>query len=513
MIWLRALLVSSGMGGQPVFIRTRRGSDTVVAVTGETQSWPSGVAAGRGKRPFAVRIRRHRSIGILLLAGLLVAACSSSGSSSPGSSSPGPSSSGGSAAAPLGPKAPGSDVGITSTQIRVAMIADVNTPVAPGLFQKSVNAVKAWATIVNQHGGLAGRQVVVDFCDGKLDPNATTNCVIQACAKDFAMVGTAANALTDLSDIDGCKNAAGQAVGIPNLAAFAFPPLQCDPDTFAIGAGDATYCATQKHHPQTYTVNVGDFRHYTSLQKDLHGIWVYDGDVPAVRITSLPAFQAGSNLGIKKDGQGFYTSSGQAPQSALTPMVVAMKQAGSTFGYGGATPANTVLLRREAQLQGLSTVKIWGCNQGCYDASFLQQGGSAVEGTYALLFNLPFYTEYQSNPALSALVKRLGGISNLNNNALSSYTEALLFQDAVQKAVANGGTLNRQTLMRALKDQHSFNAQGIIGPTDVASHMPSPCIVMAQVKNGTWQRAYPAKPGTFDCNSNNVVQIKMDLLK
>ena len=104
---------------------------------------------------------------------------------------------------------------------------------------------------VNASGGLAGRKVLVDFCDSKLDPNATTNCVINACQNDFALVGTSANALEDLSDIDGCKNAAGKAVGLPDLAAFAFLPLACDPDTYVIG-GYGPYCATAKENPQTY---------------------------------------------------------------------------------------------------------------------------------------------------------------------------------------------------------------------------------------------------------------------
>jgi ABC-type branched-subunit amino acid transport system substrate-binding protein len=87
----------------------------------------------------------------------------------------------------------------TSSEIRIGVIADVNTPVAPGLFQQNVNVVKAWAGLVNASGGLAGRKVVVDVCDSKLDPNATANCVIQACQNDFALVGTAANALNDIS--------------------------------------------------------------------------------------------------------------------------------------------------------------------------------------------------------------------------------------------------------------------------------------------------------------------------
>ncbi len=386
----------------------------------------------------------------------------------------------------------------------------MDTPVQPGLFQKNVNVIKAWAGIVNAHGGLAGRKVVVDFCDSKLDPNATTNCVIQACQNDFALVGTAADALTDLSDLDGCKNAAGQAIGIPNLAFVGFPPLACDKVTYLID-GYGSYCSTSTRNPQMYNVNIGDFRYYESHFASLHGIWVYNGDVPTVRIASVPEFQAGANIGISKDGQGFYTSTGAAPQSALTPLVQVMKQNQSTFGYGGATPENTILLRKEAQLQGLNSVKVWACNSGCYDASFLAQGGSAVNGEYAVTYYLPFYAESQDNPALKAIVSAVGGIANINGNALNSYLDALLFQDAVGKAVASGGTLDRQTLFTALSKETSFDADGIIGPTDVAARTPSACIVISQVQNGQFKRVYPTKAGTFDCDPANLVTIKMNL--
>jgi ABC-type branched-subunit amino acid transport system substrate-binding protein len=457
---------------------------------------------------------RGRLAAIAALAAVLLAAgCSSASSSSPGSASGSTapaSAAAASATTSAAPAGPGTDIGLTATTIKVGMIADVDTSLAPGLFQKSVNAVKAWADIVNANGGLAGRKVVVDFCDSKLDPNATTNCVINACQNDFALVGTSANALEDLSDIDGCKNAAGKAIGIPDLAAFAFLPLACDPDTYLIG-GYGPYCATAKQNPQTYLANIGDARYYTSQFKNLHGVFVYDSDVPTLKVDFLPNFQGDEDLGIKADAQGSYAESGSAPESALTPVISAIKAAGSSYVYAGSTPQNTILLEREAKLQGVSSVKVWACNSGCYDSSFYAQGGSVVNGTYAQLDDLPFYTEYQDNPALAALVKQMGGTSNLNNNAVLSYVMCLLFQDAVQKATANGGTLDRQTLFTALNGESSFDADGIIGPTNVGGHQLSNCDVITQLVNGQWQRVYPAKPGTFDCNSGNTKTIKMNV--
>jgi len=480
---------------------------------------PNSEGPGRGGtgRRIPRRTRLAGVITALLAAVLLAAGCSSSSSSSSGSTSTSaaaatsaPASGTGSTPATTGASpvasAAGTDVGLTATTMKVGIIADVNNPLVPGLFQDSVNAIKAWAAGVNASGGLAGRQVVVDFCDGQLNPNATTNCVIKACQNDFALVGTSANALEDLSDIDGCKNAQGKPIGIANLAAFAFVPEACDPDTYLL-AGLGSYCATAKQAQPTSVVPVGDTRYLVAHNQGLHGIWLYDSDDPTFKLTVLPNLAAESNVGIKADGKGFYALSGAAPQSALTPFIQQVKASGSTFVYDDTTTANMVLLRREAQLQGVNSVKVWECNSGCYDPSFYKQGGATVNGTYAMLLELPYLSDYKVNPTLDKLITALGGVNNFNNNALDSFIEALLFQDAVNKAAATG-TLNRQTLFTALNDEHSFTADGIVGPTNVGGRVGPTCEVLVQLQNGVWNRVDPVTPGTFDCSAANNATIK-----
>jgi len=463
--------------------------------------------AARG-RPFWVT---GTVIAIVLAA---AAGCSSSSSSSatasgsPAAASSAPASAG--AASGAASAAPGSDLGLTSTTIRVAVIADVNAPANPGLFQKSLNVVKAWAEIVNANGGLAGRQVVVDAIDAQENPNTSLNDVIQACQQDFALVGTEALALSSMSAIDGCKNAQGQAIGIPNLAGIAFGSLQqCDTATYAVQGNDPAYCASQKSASPTHTEQVGDYRWLISQNPGLHGMWIYNTDLPNARVTQIPSYTAGSQQGIKKDGAGFYGASGTDPQSAMIPVVQAAKRSGSTFVADGVTPPNMVLLRREAQLQGASSVKAWLCVAGCYASYFLTTGGSAVNGTYQTMTTIPFFTEYAKNPTLAAVVSKLGGINNLDSNSLASYVEALLFQDAVTKAVANGGQLTRESLFKVLRtEETSFNADGIIGATNVSGHQFSPCFVLTQVQNGQFQRVYPSAAGTFDCKASNLVTVQ-----
>ena len=70
------------------------------------------------------------------------------------------------------------------------VIADVDTPLAPGAYKGAKDAVEAWGKYQNSHGGLAGRKVVVDFYDSKLAGDETRNAIIAACQKDFVVVGT-----------------------------------------------------------------------------------------------------------------------------------------------------------------------------------------------------------------------------------------------------------------------------------------------------------------------------------
>jgi ABC-type branched-subunit amino acid transport system substrate-binding protein len=453
-------------------------------------------------------------IGLVLVAVLVLAACGSSGKKSTSNTTT-PAGGSSATASSTGASGPGTDVGLTSTQMNIGVIADVQTAVVPGLFQKNINLVKDWAAIVNSHGGLAGRQVVVDSCDSKLDPNAARNCVIQLCAKDFALVGTAALGLTNMADVDGCKNSAGDPIGIPNLAGIVFGLQQlCDPLTYSMNQ-DETYCQTINQHPQTYTVMTGDDKWLTQHFGGLHGIFLYDTDTPTAKNSQLPIYHGDSQFGgVGLDGEGFYGANGTAPQSALTPVVQVLKAHNSTFAQLGATPSTEILLRKEAQLQGVTSVKAWVCSAGCYTNYFIPTGGSAVNGTYQTLLTIPFYdqSEYSKNATLSGLIAQAGGPNNLDSNSLSSYLEALLFQDAVNKATANGGTLNRQSLLNVLKTKETaFNPDGIAGTTNVSGHLESPCFAMLQVVNGQWQRVYPTAPDSFDCNPSNLSQVKLDL--
>jgi hypothetical protein len=102
-------------------------------------------------------------------------------------------------------------------------------------------------------------------------------------------------------------------------------------------------------------------------------------------------------------------------------------------------------------------------------------------------------------------------VNNIDGNSLMSYVDALLFQDAVTKVIANHWTLDRQTLFDALSQETAFDADGIIGPTNSANRTPSACIAVSQVRSGQFKQVYPAKAGTFNCDPANLTTVKLNL--
>jgi len=411
-------------------------------------------------------------------------------------------------------KPPADDIGITDDEIRLAVIADVENSLVPGLFQASVDGMEAWARWVNKQGGIAGREVVIDFIDSHLSPDDARNAVIQACAEDFALVGGQALFLNNVDDMVACPDKNGQPTGIPDIPGLALEPAQkCSGITF-VATGDQEFCDTRDQRPQTYYPFQGDFRWYLKENKDLHGIFAVPNDLKSTRDSIIPMVEAAMELGIRPDGEGMYNTSARQPQSAITPLIQVVKENGSNFVYNGNAPTVMVYLRKEAKLQGVDSVDVWACHQGCYTQEFLDQGGPDVEGTYSITYTLPFYSEPRKNPTLRALLKELGAdVEDMNANGIAAWVAGLLFQRAANEVVDSGETLTRATLLDALRNIHDFDANGIMGPTDVGNHKASECFVISQVQNGKWKRVYPKKPGTFDCSKQNKTSIQLDLLE
>ncbi len=392
----------------------------------------------------------------------------------------------------------------------MAVLADVDTPAAPGLFQGSVSAVEGWANYLNSVGGLAGRKVSVDFIDTHLSADDARNAIIKACQQDFALVGTSALFVNNIDDLVGCKDQAGKAVGLPDFPVTQTDPVhQCSPVSFAV-EGETLECATKDQHPQTYLATVGSTRYYQSKLKDLHGIYIYPSDLKAAKNAQVPLFRSEQQLGIKADQE--FDISGVAIQSAFTAVVQAAKAHQSTYMHAGLSFSSMISLRKEAVLQGLNSVKVWDCSIQCYDQRLIQQGGSAVEGQYLYTIFVPF--EEASANRMTANFLKFTGRNRADAFGATAWAAGLYLRDVVNAVVQKGGknALTRANVLATAPGTNGFTADGMLGRTDVGMRRPTPCFTLLQVKNGKFVRVYPKKAATFDCSPQNLHSIKLDLL-
>jgi ABC-type branched-subunit amino acid transport system substrate-binding protein len=408
------------------------------------------------------------------------------------------------------------EVGVTPKEIRIAVLADVDTPVSPGLFKGSKDAVEGFAKYINKAGGLAGRKVAVDFIDTKLSADEARNAIIEACSNDFAMVGTAALFINNVDDQTACVDKAGAATGLPDIPFLATEvQQQCSPITFPVSPPQVL-CDTANQHPQTFQGSVGRaFFYKKKYGTDLHGVYVFGSDLRSARNASFSSGLGQVRQICCKSDRDFDLSA-RAPQSEYTPVVQAMKDSGSNYGQSTGPFNQMVALRKEAKLQGVNDVKVWDCGTQCYDPQLIQQGGADVEGQFADTLYLPFFNaaDRKANKMAGTFYKSVGADNVGQLGAPYSWIAAVAFRDAVNAVVKQNGVngLTRKNLLAALGNIHKFDADGFYSGVDLAGRTIGPCHVLNQVKNGKFVRIQPTKPGTFDCPKGGVVHTKLDLL-
>jgi ABC-type branched-subunit amino acid transport system substrate-binding protein len=435
-----------------------------------------------------MRSTRRAALVVGMAAALVTAAASSGFASAPRATGP-------------APKA--TDIGVTATTIHIAIIADVNTPLAPGLFKGSEDAIEAYARYINAHGGLAGRKVAVDFYDSQLSADESRNALIQACAKDFATVGTTALFMNNVTDAINCKDINGKPTGLPDVPELTTEPVQQNsPVSFPILVPSQDFSDPSGH---TFFQNSGEYYWFQKhVTKNLHGMFLIPADLPATINSTLPTIFAAQKLGVKVDHE--FNVYGMGTQNDYLPITAAIKSANATYVRGGSNDVSMADMRLEAQQQGVTSVKIWDCSLSCYSQRFLQLAGPAANGTYIETSFVPL-EEAKDSPPVAAYLKAVGK-ANADGFGQQAWTAALFFQDVVQKIVAADGVngLTRANFLATAKTEHNFTAQGMIGPEDVGGHKQGPCFALLQVRNDKFVRVYPSKPATFDCNPKNIVE-------
>ena len=396
------------------------------------------------------------------------------------------------------------EIGVTEDTIKLIVMADVDSPLAPGLFQGSVDGAMAWAEKVNADGGLACRQVEVEFHDSKLNGQTTVEGFLKACESALALVGTTVLFGLDVQDLNTCADQNGNAIGVPDVSYITTEvPHQCSAVSFHLSRPGAE--CPYEGGDRDYTAAVGAATYLQeSLGVDFNGLFLVPADLPSTIASAVPQTAAQEVVGVTFDG--IVGVSGAATQAEFGPFVTTLRDSGSNYVYNGSNDQAMLKLKREAALQGLDTEAItWLCTLSCYTPAFVEEGGADAEGVYVWSFFLPF-EEADTNEELGIFMDNIG-TDFPPAWAAGAWVDGLLLEQSVDAIVDRDGPngVTRQSLLDELSTVTTFDANGWWSTTDfTTTNTIGGCFVLMQVQDGEYVRVHPTERGTLDCSIDNV---------
>ena len=368
------------------------------------------------------------------------------------------------------------DVGITATEIRLAVIADDSD---------TFQGMTAWRISVNRRGGIAERKVRLDLYETGETAEGYVDALTTACDRNFAIVGSFSvfDVATDAVDCGEIPDLPVEAVAAEHMTAGnAFSPFPRQPDVDAVGP-------------------------YRYLRDEIDGCcsqYVLVPDTEPSRGRTLARIDAATAIGF--DNAGMPDVSASDSESRYDELVTEMEANGATFAASGLGADSTLTLRRAAEGKAASVVA-WFCDAECYDPSFLSEGGDAIDSQYVAIETTPFSdrADIQSLRSYYRITTREDDTPTYSG--LRAYVTGMLFERAAKSVVEAEGIdgLTRVRLLDALAGIHDFDAGGILGPTDVGARAPTGCYVLLQVQDGKFARVNPAEKGSLSCGGDNVL--------
>jgi ABC-type branched-subunit amino acid transport system substrate-binding protein len=375
----------------------------------------------------------------------------------------------------------GSDVGLTSNSVSWGTIASTTGPVS-GLFEGAFQGARAVASFFNSQGGICGHGIKLDAADDGTNCGRNQNDTEDLSKKDFALVGS-------FSLYDGCGADYIKAHNVPDFH------VQLDP-----AAGQPASHFDAEPGPLGYAT--GMFAYYAKKLGDKvkHVGTLYPN------IPSAAAKQKGFVKAAQSEGWQFvYSRAGDATETDWTQDFVKMcKQKGvQVFFTSAENAANAAKMLQNEDSAGCDSSLV-NIIPIAYDQAFIQDAGGSKRlnglmgwNEYSLFFNKGEAQQIPELQNLQAWFARVNPGKPLNLYALFAWAEGRLFQQAFQSA---GKTINRQTLAAAAAKIHNFSASGIIAPVDPASKSEGPhCYVLWRYQSGAFARM-DTPPGQYRCD-------------
>ena len=381
------------------------------------------------------------------------------------------------------------DVGLTADEIRLGTVTDKGSAERPGLTQEMHDTAVAFAAWCNEHGGIGGRQVVIDDLDAKLFEYGQR--VGEACQQDFALVG--GGAVFDAQD-----NGARVACGLINLPGYTVTPqarvgeLQVQPVPNPVYSFAA--------HGYRWLLDA-----YPDVDK-LGILWVnLDGPATIHAQTVEMAEQMGMEVVFDEQ----YRPIGE---TGWRGYVQKMRDEGVEAFEMVGEPENMVALQQAMQTEGwYPTFTVLQPNY--FDAKFVEEGGTSVSEATYMRSPFPTFDMADEVPAMADYLELMerynpeGKTAMLGMQGLSAF---LLFATA---AKACGAELSRQCVLDQAAAQAAWTAGGLHSPQTPGNLVATECSLAIKVTPDGFEydeEITGPNEGIYNCDPANVAELTAD---
>ena len=439
-----------------------------------------------------------------------------------------------------GPTAEPIRSGVSDEVIRIGVIADSGTGNAvTGGSEAAWLAMRAWAQAVNSSGGLGGRNVEVVLFDANVFDHRAA--IQEACESDiFALVGSYA-----LFDGDGVDLLNDESCLLPDFPAAALSPARrSSPVTFVSNptsntvwqAGPAQYLSERFPIAAAAvgTVVLDMPESFYRVQRDIEAateggfnfVFEATADVIDQGYDVLASAMLEANvLGITWSADrnrlmellqaraDLYEQLPTFDFPAPEEESVDASDAGSDEADGGEPSADPEVELQEGEevdepADGPTFVL---CGADCYSQSWAAEVAELGSDLWVSIGMLPF-EEPGENVELVRYVlflrEAVDEEAEVDLIGLSSWASALLFEEAVNRAMfSSGGGLTRELVIESARTITEWDGRGLHGPTNPAEGIPSPCFMLVSPTPSGWVRRHPATQGTMDCDPDNLVEL------
>ena len=374
-----------------------------------------------------------------------------------------------------------SDTGVTSSEIRLGTVSDVSG-VVPGLALSTFQAMQAVAAYINSEGGICGRRIVLDLRDDQTTANGNKASTQEACAQDFALVGSFS------AFDDGGAKTVGQ-MKCPDMSAFTTTAErgQSNPYTYPI----------YPNRPDYFVVASANYIKRT--RPDVIGnaaiVWLNAG-VAAVNARARVK-------GYESAGFRFvYQEAAAVLETSYTPFVVEMKNHNPPVKFFTMVADTQSIVRMlQAMDQQDWHPAVMQFDLQVYTPQFLDLAQGTGQGAL-LWLNSAMFEEAAKYPEMQRYLEWLQRVTpgaEPDTFGLFAWSAGRLFQ---QLATQIGPNLTRAKLVAALNATTAWTGHGLHPPMNVAHRLPAGCELFGEVRGNGYVRRSP--PTGFDCTGGLV---------